>query len=255
MKRRTSDNKFILIKINTLLFGVSAALLSYNWYLMFAKGYVGSITSIIQLDNGRFILPLLIAILLAGFFYSLTVLRPDAARLHREKRLMELEMRAAKKRAFFDRVTGLHNYLFFEQSMKTCLKNSAKSKTHLGIILFDFESLEEPNAEQGLSWMDSYLADVGKCLVKSARENDVVARVGNARLAILLPQIQIHDLRSIYKRFGNTIAKSVTPSGIASDEFIFSIGYSFDFEDVNTPDALFTAAVNSLVVRKRLAKD
>lgn len=97
-------------------------------------------------------------------------------------------MREAEELAFRDPLTGLFNYRYFEQQMRTELARAERHETPLCLILLDLDGFKKVNDRFGHSAGNEVLKEVSLMLRGGLREGDVVARLGGDEFAILVHQ-------------------------------------------------------------------
>lgn len=87
-----------------------------------------------------------------------------------------------------DNLTGLYNRAFFEREMARLEGNRCAT---MGMIVCDVDGLKLVNDTLGHHVGDALLIAAAKVIMKSFREDDVVARVGGDEFAVLLPNSNV----------------------------------------------------------------
>lgn len=242
MKRRAQDKqKNYMVIINTWLFGLGSVLVFYHWYIGIAQKNKDILTSITELTVNDKILLSTVALMIGGLFYSIVILRPDLAKRQREKELLALTIEATHHTDYTDRSTGFYNHLYFEKTLNSYLCEFNVHDKNLGIFFVDII------ADNVIP--DELLSDIGNTLINTARDYDIVARIGMNRFGVITPHIKPEDLISIRNRF---MAKLQEIENL-DQEYSFSIGKAFNEEASNTLETIQQSANNSSSLNKKLS--
>lgn len=226
MKRRAIDkDSRLMIGINTWLFGVGAVLVAAHFISELGSLSELTLSSIFAFSFSQVTQLSTFAILMAGCFYSLVIIRPDVARRRREKEMLKLEVEAAEEKSFVDSFTGLYNHHFFERSLNTHLQEARATDVGIGLLLIQLENLRDFSNVDGKNLEDEIIKAIGNNLLDTARDYDVIARVGIKKFAVLTTKIQENDLISISNRFGKVIAATRLNEAHAPVEF--NVGFGF----------------------------
>lgn len=241
MNRRMSDNNHgIMVGVNTWLFGVGALLVGYNAYFGIYKeldsstGLLGGLTAHHAMMLSSF------AIMMAGFFYSLVILKPDLIKHNLERKLMALKIKASQHDDFSDKTTGLHNKGYFLQVTKSYLDECNALDQTLGMLVIQVAGPRDMHVDS--------MRGVAKCLQRNARDYDVVARIGFDTIAVLTPHILKQDLAAISLRYQTVLAKEPDIPFMVDCK----IGYSHNEKKSDSPERILQAAEQSLQVHRRL---
>lgn len=108
--------------------------------------------------------------------------------LHEPVLVEETSLRAAETLAFRDPLTGLFNYGYFEQQMRTELARAERYPTPLCLILMDLDGFKLVNDRHGHTVGNRVLKEVARLLQRGLREGDIVARLGGDEFAVLVHQ-------------------------------------------------------------------
>lgn len=251
MKRRALDKDTgFMIGLNTCLFGVGAVLVALN-FISNLGNVEYSLEMLWSLGVAQIMHISTFAILLGGCFYSLVILRPDIASRKRERKLLELKMEAAEERSYIDAFTGLYNHLYFDKTLNTYLEEANSVDVGVGLLFVEIDNLRQFNFINGENLEDRLLKTIGDNLINTAREYDVIARVGVKKFGVLVPKIQADDLAAITGRFSSIIRNSKLEEG--HPELKFTIGSSF--YEKQTCEAFKDAANQHLKVVRRLSTE
>lgn len=241
MKRRALDkNKGYMIIINTCLFAIGSVLVFMHWFQGVAEQ--DFITSFKQLALNDTALLSTVAILIGGLFYSIVILRPEAAKRQREKELLRLTMEATEHKDYVDTQTGFYNKLYFDKTLETYLTEFSETEERLGLFVVEVVSIGEVETD--------IIKDIGTTLINTARDYDVIAKISPMKFAIITPHIKSSDMQSISKRLHKNLIGKIKSSG-----FRFPIGYASNEAEHHSNEALLAAANTNLQVNRRLILD
>jgi len=241
MKRRSSDNNHkVMIGINTWLFGVGAMIVGYNSYQGLPLDGGDRVAIFANLTQAEALTVSSFAIMMAGFFYSLIVLKPDMLIRNRERKLIALKAEAGRHSDYNDPLTGLPNLTYFKLVMDSYLEETLALDKTLGILVI------EVNAQS--TFHKDAMLNVAQLLEATARDYDVVAKIGLNKIAVLTPNIATHDLVAISNRYKATF------SGAASTlaRYECNIGFAASSKKNNTSESILDVALSNLAVTRRL---
>lgn len=158
----------------------------------------------------------------------------------------------AETLAYQDRLTGVHNYAYFEQQLRVEVARAERYRTPLALILLDLDGFKRVNDALGHAAGNQVLRDVGWILRKDAREGDVVARIGGDEFGILLHRSSAETARVIAERKRRAVESWFAETEL---EVTASIGVAELSGPDDTAGALFEAADRALYRAKRGGKN
>lgn len=103
------------------------------------------------------------------------------------------QQRALFNIAMTDQLTTCHNrHSLSEYAPKYC-KDAVRYQHPLSIMILDLDHFKRINDEFGHTTGDVVLEDIGKILMNTCRQGDIVARIGGEEFLVLLPHCNIVD--------------------------------------------------------------
>lgn len=136
--------------------------------------------------------------------------------LTRDIHLQKRYERKLKFLAFHDNLTGLPNRLLFEEYFNKTLEGFNETKDGLAVIMLDIDDFKKINDQMGHDVGDQVIAEFGKRITKTIRQNDMVARIGGDEFVILLPKIgSINNASDIAKTVLERIQKPWNINGLS----------------------------------------
>lgn len=95
--------------------------------------------------------------------------------------------------AMTDQLTTCHNRHSLSEYAPKYIKDSIRYDHPLSIMILDLDHFKRINDEFGHTTGDIVLSDIGKLLMATCRQGDVVSRIGGEEFLILLPHCGIID--------------------------------------------------------------
>ena len=122
-------------------------------------------------------------------------------------RLVErLERQAAE-----DPLTGLANQRAFHLACEQELSRTARDGRPISIVTLDLDHFKAINDAHGHPYGDEILRRAGRVLGGSVRPHDTVARLGGEEFALLLPDTDAEEARTVAERARAAVASIVVP--------------------------------------------
>jgi len=141
------------------------------------------------------------------------------ARFNRQ--VVELE-----KRIGLDKLTGLFNAdALYEQGVKA-FSFSGRHKLYISVVYFEIKDFQDCFLSYGKNVAQHIIVAVGKRLQAVMREEDVAARIGVAKYALVLPMTNRQKTEIVINRVCESINKLVFDTGKVKIRVNFVAGYT-----------------------------
>lgn len=114
-----------------------------------------------------------------------------------------------------DPLTGLANRRGWDEALaRECARASRRGET-FSLLLIDLDQLKGVNDRLGHPVGDAVLRSVGRLLVESSREGDVIARIGGDEFALLAPACDLLDATELGEKLRRLVeVESTAATGI-----------------------------------------
>jgi diguanylate cyclase (GGDEF)-like protein len=170
-------------------------------------------------------------------------------RLERALSYSQMQLQASTL-AQYESTSGLYSYSYFLSRLKEEMAGSRRHGTPLTCIILKFSFYEAYLDTYGLDFIGDLYKRLGKTIQDSVRQEDIVARLGNDEIGLLLPQTTEAGSRILTQRMLEKATTVQAPnSGGYQEELIVHAGMaSFphtDFQDAD-PNTLLRYARHAL---------
>jgi diguanylate cyclase (GGDEF)-like protein len=157
-----------------------------------------------------------------------------------------------------DELTNLPNRRHLDWRLETDCARAARYASPLSLILIDVDRFHGINARCGHGVGDQILRAVGQLLVTGTRRADLVARVEDDTLAVVLPETDIHAAEAVGEHLRTRVTGArllaYAPAPCASDVTI-SVGVAAYTSEMPNAESLLLSAQMALDAAKALGGD
>ena len=141
------------------------------------------------------------------------------ARLNRK--VVELE-----KKSGHDKLTGLFSVASFEEQGEKALSFALRHKLQISAVYLEIEGFQDVYLAHGKNVAQQIIVAVGKRLKDVMRTEDIAARLGVAKYAVLLPLTNEANARVVINRIRENINKLVFNTGREKIRVSLASGYT-----------------------------
>ena len=136
-------------------------------------------------------------------------------------KVVELEKEAA-----YDKLTGLYNAASLEQQGAKAFAFASRHKLSISTVFFEITDFQECFLNHGKNVAQYIITAVGKRLQQDLREEDIAARTGGAKYALVLPMTDKQKAEIVINRVCESINKLVFTTGKERIRVNFVAGYT-----------------------------
>jgi diguanylate cyclase (GGDEF)-like protein len=172
---------------------------------------------------------------------------------HRDRRTR----RTLHARTFTDRLTGLRNYDYFSEVLRSELARVRRYGGCVTLVMLDLDRFKAYNDSHGHGAGNRLLAAVGHTLAREKRDADIAARFGGEEFALLLPG-RGPEAAVVAERVRQAIAEISTAAldrHRVSDIVTASAGIATFPVDARDAEELFEQADRALYEAKRRGRN
>ncbi|MGH8806770.1 MAG: putative bifunctional diguanylate cyclase/phosphodiesterase [Noviherbaspirillum sp.] len=143
--------------------------------------------------------------------------------------------------AYYDPLTGLPNRTLFLEKLEQAIQAARQQHHALALLHMDVGRFHEINNVLGYRSGDRLLQELGARLLQAIKDDETLARVGDAEFALLLPQGGAEYAIRVAQRLTATLHEPVNVSDLMVDPRV-SIGIALFPGHGTEPDALLRRA-------------
>jgi len=187
----------------------------------------------------------LVIMLLSGTYAVLI------AELHDRRRLTE----RLKQAANHDGPTGLPNRRFFGEWLGYAIAHARREVRHVGLLFIDVDGLKTVDELHGRDVADALLVEIARRFRETAREGDVLARIGANEFALAIPDVgDPREVAPLAQRLRDSLTDPARPP-LADTPIGASVGVAFYPDDADDPAGVMAAADAAMYAAKGAGKN
>lgn len=191
--------------------------------------------------------------------FSVSELRILGNTLNRAVEQVQLRDHELEKLTLRDPLTGLANRRCFDSALDLAWRRAKRSGVSVALIMVDVDHFKLFNDTYGHLAGDECLRNIAKAIAMRARSaDDTVSRYGGEEIAILVPNIDIHDAVAMADRVVVEVRNLELPHEASPAHWIsVSAGLALmtPSVDASGPQALIEAADRALYKAKRSGRN
>ncbi len=182
--------------------------------------------------------------MIAAFAVSAFAIAWSRARVDEAVRGLEL-------RSSTDALTGLANRGAFDAALDRLIHDASEAKRPLTLVLFDLDDFKRVNDTHGHPGGDRALRRLARALLRRARMDDVVARIGGDEFGVLLPRAGGEDAHA----FAREVLANLEEVVDGEPKLGASVGIAEYPLDAVSRGGLLEAADRALYASKRTGRN
>lgn len=179
---------------------------------------------------------------------ALAIWIEDATETARYHAQLVLSTQQLKRHNRFDSLTELPNRQYWLQQLQLELARAERYERPLAVLLFELDRFKALNDQYGHQFGDSVLQSLARQCGALLRDNDLLARLGGAEFAVLLPDTELAGALEVTNRLRASLAQQgITEQlppvklSISSGVSTFTAGVSADTLLQQAEQALYQA--------------
>jgi diguanylate cyclase (GGDEF)-like protein/putative nucleotidyltransferase with HDIG domain len=153
----------------------------------------------------------------------------------------------ALDQAITDGLTGLKTHRFFREALEGECRRSARSGRPFSLVMMDLDGFKRVNDHGGHLEGDRVLRAVATLLDACSRQSNVVARYGGDEFAILMPETNVAQAKTLAERLRAALE---TDQFLRSHEVTASIGIATFPDHGPTPEEILRVADSGMYLAK-----
>ena len=152
-----------------------------------------------------------------------------------------------------DKLTGVYNRKYFEESLVSLINNSRLERKQFGVIMFDIDDFKGVNDKFGHQMGDEVLIKVTREVKKYISKKDIIGRYGGEEFIVLLPDVDEEKAFNIAEK----IRISIDNARILGEKrpVTISVGIAMCKNYSLTPEQLIERADEALYKSKHDGKN
>lgn len=153
-----------------------------------------------------------------------------------------------------DPLTGVYNRNMLQHALHREVGLSRRHHTPLSLVVVDIDGLKSVNDRYGHAAGDKFIVSIARCLCRSLRETDLVARFGGDEFAILLNNTNLRGAATLAENIRRRVEKTVPHFEDETLRASVSIGIA-SLGRQDNDDGLFLRADRALYRAKRAGRN
>jgi diguanylate cyclase (GGDEF)-like protein len=149
-----------------------------------------------------------------------------------------------------DPLTGLPNRRFFGEWLGFAIAHARREVRHVGLLFVDVEGTKAVTDLHGTAATDALLIEIARRFRETAREGDVLARIGPHAFALAVPNVDDpREVAPLAQRLRDALADPARPP-LADTPIGASVGVAAYPDDADDPAGVMAAADAAMYAAK-----
>ncbi|GFE61737.1 GGDEF domain-containing protein [Geobacter sp. AOG2] len=166
-----------------------------------------------------------------------------------------LRMSALEQENITDATMGIHNRRYFEQRLKEEFDRARRYNLPLSLLMIDIDDFKQINDTSGHQTGDQVLQGMGRLLIESVRDTDIVTRYGGDEICIIATHAGDATALDLAKRLCSKIGDNTLADGTWNIRVTTSIGIATLNDTMNEASDLVGCADMALYRAKNEGKN
>jgi diguanylate cyclase (GGDEF)-like protein len=166
--------------------------------------------------------------------------------LQEKEKIIRKEKNKSEYLALHDYMTGLYNRRYFENELQ---RLDSSRKYPITIVIIDVDSLKVINDNHGHKMGDQYIIKTADILKKTARTEDIIARIGGDEFAIILPTTKQKEAKKFCQRIEENI-NEFNRDGKLIKPLSISLGFEVMKDSNQSLNEVFNKADQNMYINK-----
>ncbi|MEK6645272.1 MAG: GGDEF domain-containing protein [Candidatus Firestonebacteria bacterium] len=154
--------------------------------------------------------------------------------------------------AITDRLTGLHNYGYFQEQLDEEIKSSKEDKREFALVMLDLDNFKKYNDTYGHLQGNIYLKNIANSIKEVVGPDKLLARYGGDEFVVLLSD---DNTGKLIERIKISVDNTEPPESTEKIKATVSVGVAIFPKDAKTGDELFDKADQALYRAKNAGKN
>lgn len=160
-----------------------------------------------------------------------------------------------KQAANHDSLTGLPNRRFFGEWLGFAIAHARREVRHVGLIFIDIDGMKTVEELHGRDTVEALLIEIARRFRETAREGDVLARIGANEFALAIPDVgDPGECAPLAQRLRDALTDPARPP-LADTPIGASVGVAFYPDDADDPAGVMAAADAAMYAAKGAGKN
>lgn len=171
--------------------------------------------------------------LVQSFNHLSLELEKNVNALEREKLGLQEANKKLQESCYKDLLTGLYNYYYFQETLKTECLRASRHAVLLSLIMLDVDGFKHINDTFGHDFGNFVLEEMSKRIKESLRSTDTAYRYGGEEFAILLPHTDYEGAQKVAQK----VKDNLCGQAYQNDAGLCNVSVTMGISSLEEPEA------------------